>query len=196
VSAEQGRYADEYVQDGPYGFIGSQAGRFAFDLVQTLPTVERPMTFERGELPSWDDDDRRAFDRYGEFETDLALIEPHQTVSADARLKLARNVRRLNAALPFTEGERHWLLTAWSYMTLQGIEVADGIVAARTSVVSAGRRQPLRGDELVRRWAAWRRERDEFKDQRTLSEATFVLRLIGEQLVPQDRWPNGYVGLG
>jgi hypothetical protein len=195
MSTEQGNNVPDYEQNGPYGGMGREIGSFAFHMLSALEARGEDMPYASDETPRWGESDRKTFEYLHEFDTGIAFMKPADEVGAPELGDLFRNFRRFSSALPFSEGERHWLFAAYRSFSPLGIELEEGIVTTETTIVSAGLRQPLHGRDLVRRWAAWRREADEFAAQGSLTEANVALRFIGEQLVPKARWPAGYVGL-
>jgi hypothetical protein len=195
MSAEQrGHAASRLFENGPYGGVACDVGETAFFLFMNLEAAGHKMPFAPDETPRWDSADYEAFEHLDSYDSGIALMQLGSEIPTDDLQTLFRNFRHLGAALPFSEGERHWLFEANRSLRPLGIDLVEGIIAADTHVISGGLRQVLRGRELVRRWAAWRRQADEFGEPngRNLIEATHTLRLIGEQLVPRPLWPSGY----
>lgn len=189
-------YTNEYVENGPYGGDGREVGRFALYLSQVLRSTTAETAIGPDGSPGWDKHDRKAFDYYDDFQSGIAFIETAVDfdpvpdgvpagVSGDDLGDLYRKFHRFHAALPFSEGERYWLLAADRRFSKQDTDLVAGLLASHTTIVSAGIRQPLHGRDLVRRWAAWRRETDEFAGQGSLDEAHTVLRSIAAQLLPE-----------
>jgi hypothetical protein len=125
-------------------------------------------------LPTWDSagSDHRAFRIYADFRDTLNYTEPHD----DTGETFWHAVDLFHAALPFSEGERRWFLDAYKSarsveLTKFGMRAQEVIASAETTITSNGLHKVIKGRELIRRWAAWRREIDEFADQGTVEEA-------------------------
>lgn len=186
----------------PYGADGDSVGSFAWQLreILGLPTGEMP--FASDEQPRWDRVDERAFLCLVDMNAGLPFLDPSESVEGRDVADLFRHFRRFHAALPFAEGERHWLLGAYKTIPreslpkgmtpreafqLRGIsDVVAGLAVTETVIISAGLRTRVIGRDLIRRWAAWRREADEFAGQGSLLEARNMLQLIGHELAPAE----------
>lgn len=179
-------------QEGRYGPAGSEMWRDATRLLNNLLAPKPDLAFMPGDPPQWDEGDIAAFANYHAFERSVPFLEPQSSVGGDSLVDgqdlgdLFRNFRELNACLPFSEGERHWLLA-------QALEVrayqdygafVTGLIPVETPVISDGIQQKLVGEDLARRWPAWRREQQEFSGQGSLQKAQRLLGRIIYELVP------------
>lgn len=176
----------------PYGPAAIDLGLraiFMFECIDTKP-IWRGGTNQR-----WLLNDREAFMDTMEylFSVREAQTKPLIDVGPPARdhsgVALERHLESVHEALPFTEGERHWLIQTFYYPGGRGdlgrpeSSIRD---ATRTEpyVLSAGRQQSLDGQSLLDRWYAWRRDIFEFKGEGSRETACKALLGIGEILVP------------
>jgi hypothetical protein len=182
----------------PYGPAGEELQFDAMRLLDNLLAPKAEMAFGPGETPQWTKDDDSAFWCFYAFDASVAFLDdpPAEEGRADyvdgADVgNLFRNFRELNASLPFSEGERHWLLgLRTEHIRGRDYEAFFGrLVAAETTVISAGVQQELVGRDLARRWPAWRREEQEFTGQGSLQNAQRLLSRIAHHVVP-----NGLTG--
>jgi len=171
-----------------YGAAGEEVASAAVHLLDNLLAPKTPLPFRRSEKPCWASDDLKGFEDLLEIDSGVAHLEPapDPIVDGNQLAQLFRNFRELNASLPFREGERHWLIGAWrANRELKPSPRVEAIIEAReTTVISAGLRQPLDGQDLVRRWAAWRREEHEFDGQDSRRRAQVLLGSIMHELLP------------
>jgi hypothetical protein len=175
--------------EGPYGGIGDEGGEHALQLLENLLAPKTPMPFASGETPRWDDTDQQGFHFLFGLQSDINCIDPSydDTISTGEIIDPWHGIA---TALPFSEAERYWMLEAqrrhWRTHRQRDPEVplTESIVSVETTVMSAGVRQVLRGRDLARRWAAWRREADEFSGQGGLTTALSMLNHIAYELVP------------
>jgi hypothetical protein len=123
-----------------------------------------------------DGHDRLNLDRWIEIVTGLDIIEVPPEVPPDERAKLHEAVTAFHTAMPFTEAERRWLITVGMEGDDATHELSEVIARKTDEIMAAGVRQPVSGRELMRRWAAWRREADEFAGQGSLEMARMALR--------------------
>lgn len=177
----------------PYGPAGDELQHDAVRLLDNLLAPKTEIAFGPGEAPRWAEDDDRAFWHFYGLDNSVAFLEdpPAEEGRADYVdgadvANLFRNFRELNASLPFSEGERHWLLDLRKGHILgRDHETFFGrLVAAETTVISAGVQQELVGRDLARRWPAWRREEQEFTGQGSLQNAQRLLSRIAHHIVP------------
>ena len=186
---------------GRYGEAGVEAGLFAFHLRDHLPSSDPEMPPALGgrqpdelldEHPGWTHEDHVVFGYFMDFEDDIALLRPADEVFDSEQIDLFDNLRHFHAALPFNEGERHWLIAA--ERVAQEIPVPAGTFEHMSpmegEIISAGVKQPVVGFDLVRRWVAWRREADDFEGQGSLDEARSALDLVGRELLPEMDQPS------
>jgi hypothetical protein len=189
-----------YGRHGPYGSIGDGTGVDALQLLDNLLAPKTPMPFEPGEAPRWDEADWSGFDHLYALQGGMDCIDPSWNVDGLSTGELIRPWQHLTTALPFSEAERFWMIDASRehWRKHRTPDLSNEIVTVETTVMSAGLRQVLRGRDLVRRWASWRREADEFAAQGSLTTAIFLLDHMAYELVPdefskpafRDRYPN------
>jgi hypothetical protein len=112
--------------------------------------------------------------------SDLAILTPQ------AARRLDRAINDYHDALPFTPAERRWFYAQFCSddEALQSADPLDhaGIVnrIAKTDgrIITIGKREHVRGAELVRRWWAWRRGAGEYEGDSTVDVAHDALRRI------------------
>jgi hypothetical protein len=202
MSIERGLYLAQSAS--PYGYIGGETGEHALRLLENLLAPKTPMPFEPGETPQWDDTDIEAFDNVMELDADMRCIDPGFDIEEGSTGITRKAWQTLTPSLPFSEGERNWLIKALrqpsghiDQPTVRA-RFPHAFLPAEATVISGGTRQAVDGLELVRRWAGWRRETDEFADQGNITRAIFLLDHLAYELVPKmfttpgfrQRYPN------
>lgn len=179
-------------KEAPYGAIGNEGGEHALQLLENLLAPKTPMPFAPGQTPRWDKTDQRGFHSLFALQGDMNCIDPSydETISTG---ELTEPWHDLATSLPFSEAERYWMMWAqrkhWRTHRQRGPEevpLPESIVTEKAVVMSGGVRQALRGRDLVRRWAAWRREADEFAGQGSLTAAIFFLDHMAYELTPAE----------
>jgi hypothetical protein len=177
-------------QEGPYGRDGDEGGEHALQLLENLLAPKTPMPFAPDETPRWDETDRRGFDYLYALHGDMDCIDPSWEMNGPGTGELTEPWHHLTAALPFSEGERYWMIDAQHKHRRRhrdpGVPLPKSLITVETTVMSGGLRQAVRGRDLVRRWAAWRREADEFAGQGGLTTALFLLDHLAYELVPAE----------
>jgi hypothetical protein len=183
----------------PYGLAGQQLGELAFKLAPYLASPTKEMPFAPGDTPRWTDDDRQTF--WGElmdFEFSVPMLE--REVEREAKGDFDRrfpNIVRFHAALPFSEDERRWYVAEHGIVweldvdkrmdALEKARVEEGTdeeIAIEAQIIALGTQQGVDRRDFVRRWAAWRREVDEFAGQGQIDDARTALDLLGHELLP------------
>jgi hypothetical protein len=148
---------------------------------------QQPVTSEYpSPVPELDEYDISSFEDFGELTTGIRFIDSHPDSEGHELGNLHRDFRRLFAATPFTEGERRWLYEEPSHRTQRGL---GELVGQTAEILDAGVLQVVQGRDVVRRWWAWRRERDEFAGQGSLDEAREALGAMSLKLVSEKLWP-------
>ncbi|MGC2375539.1 MAG: hypothetical protein WA484_16865 [Solirubrobacteraceae bacterium] len=177
--------------ESPYGMTGGETGEHALGLLENLLTPKTPMPFKPGETPRWDDTDIEAFDYVMELDGDMRCIDPTFEEGTVNTGETHRAWQPLELSLPFSEGERRWLIQALrkpsgnTHKPSVRARYPNAFLPTEATVVSGGIRQQVEGRDLVRRWASWRRETDEFADQGNITRAIFLLDHLAYELVPQ-----------
>jgi hypothetical protein len=155
------------------------------------PHGDVPVTSEG--LPTWAESDDKAFESYSTFTNSLRYV----VVPNDDTRELGDTVDRFHATMPFSQGERRWFHDVYGEATklecdVPGFSLPEILADAEATIISNGLHQIVRGRELMRRWAAWRRQTDEFAGQGTLSQAQRYVDKI-ENLVLRDHNPEAIV---
>jgi hypothetical protein len=186
MSRERGGESAPKREYGRFGYHGNQVGRAALWMLGDL-LKEKPNASDTSDEVTWDKSDLSAFHMLQELDTGIKFIEPGPRVEGSDIGDLHRVFARLHASLPFSEPEREWL---WSRQHKPGQEIPHGLIGETAEIVSAGVLHVLQGRDLVRRWWAWRRERDEFAGQASLDEARQALATLTETLVIESNLPS------
>lgn len=167
----------------PFGPYAHELASHAGELYRILraPRGEVPMT-ANGE-PTWTEGDQDAFGVYCDFRAVLGDLN-----TAEGVYELLETVDRFHAALPFSEGERRWLID--TKRTISRAERTEVLVGMEAIITSNGLRQVVRGGELVRRWSAFRHSTDEFARLGTVEEARHHARDIALRIQPHMPFPD------
>jgi hypothetical protein len=198
-------YAERDVRWGP---ATEELGDQAYELAHWLATP-RDLSLPPDGLdgsPRWDYYDRRAFDAWLNFDGSAKLATPEHQVFGDGEVLISgvpEDERdqyldyavRLQAALPLSRGEQHWLAhVASSYgqaeagrPDISGREPDIKLVDLQPVIFDAGIRRTLDGKELVRRWSQWRREIGSFEHQGSLAEARLAVESIARLILTPAR---------
>jgi hypothetical protein len=177
---------------GPYGEDGDVGGEYALELLDNLLAPKTVMPFAPDETPRWDKSDQDGFEWLFALQDNMDYLDPAADLDAPATGHVAAPWHCCTVALPFSESERYWLIDAqrrhWRSYPQRDPEVplSESIVGVETTVMSGGLRRALHGRDLVRRWASWRREADEFAGQGGLTTALFLLDHLAYELVPDE----------
>jgi hypothetical protein len=177
---------------GPYGLGGTQVGEFAFRLRERLSEPDKEMPFAPGETPRWNRNDRGEFGALMDLETSLPMLERDDAVQGRDVHELFPNLRGFHDMLPFSDDERRWLVAG--DRDLYGLwdtpsDPEEGVLVD-VGIIATGERDGMAGGDMVRRWAAWRREVDEFAGRAILSQTDSFLKLLGRDLVHEQGWPE------
>jgi hypothetical protein len=164
----------------PYGELALELGSHAYELSLRLRAPHGDVPTTASGKPMWTEDDNEAFGVYCDFRADLGDLSP-----AEGIYELLETVDRLHAALPFSEGERRWLIdTKRGMREVPYAKRPKALVGLEAIVTSNGLRQVVQGQELVRRWAAFRRSTDEFAHLGTVDEAIRHAQEIARRIQP------------
>jgi hypothetical protein len=173
--------------NGPFGDFGYEIGEWALKFLAELQ--DKPVISGSSSAENRSFADRDAFEAFVELDTGLRFVEAAASTGGEEIGDLHRSFEDLHVALPFTEGERRWML--WDYKNWQG----RGLVALKgqtVKIMDAGVTSVVSGDDVIRRWSAWRREQDEFAGQGGLELARRSLRDIASRVLTDDTWPDDY----
>jgi hypothetical protein len=184
MTTEHGSDGSGGIGHEQYGIARREVGDFAFVLLDHLALVSKEMPFAPGDTPRWDDDDRQAFADLMDFEASVQGLEDEIQGDFDSTFP---NVSRFHAALPFSDEDRRWIVDERNMVwELESEDLAriEGSFPFEARIITLGLRQGVDRTDLVRRWAAWRRDADEFADQGKLEIACEALALIGRELLP------------
>jgi hypothetical protein len=167
----------------PYGERAPEIADHVYGLALVLRAPHGDVPTTASGEPTWTEDDHNAFGVYGNFCAYLGDLEP-----AVGIYELSETIDRLHAALPFSEGERRWLLDV--QREISDVELPEGLIGLEAIVTSSGLRTVVQGRELVRRWAAFRRSTDEFARLGTVEEAQAHAREIARRIQPNLPLPD------
>jgi hypothetical protein len=166
--------------------LGNYAGVLHADIVKRR---EETMPFEPDgdpfwkENPFWGDSDIQAFGALVDFLRGVHALDERMERPIDKRYQ---RVGQLYKLLPFTDVERGWIYDAGSHDwykqpgdddAMESARIWDGkaLIAIDHQIITIGDRQGDDKRDFVRRWAAWRRHRDEFTDIRPFQNAMAAL---------------------
>jgi len=176
----------------PYGRAPFLLGLRAVDALYDLCDVTGPDN-QAVDLDLWTASDLRSLQ--GWFNVEEKADPAHAALEAGSKsaYRLAELLDKYRVALPFSEAERHWLLAA--YDQAWGPESIATIRAQTAEVVSAGVRARIVGAQLIRRWASWRRQADEYQDRGTVNIAQGALLDMITTYSPNLEVPDTYFRL-
>ncbi len=169
--------------------LGSYAFMLSSDIIKRC---EESMPFAPDETPYWTDSDIRAFGGLLDFIRGAHALDERMERPIH---KHYRRVGQLYKLLPLTDDERQWTYTAWSHdwyrqpgdddeMRWAETRNRNSRVAIDHQIITIGDREGVDRRDFVRRWAAWRRHRDEFTDIRPFHNAMAALSDIGFAMNP------------
>jgi hypothetical protein len=195
MTAEQG--GEESPKRPPYELHGAehQLGSTVFLFLEHLASPSREMPFAPGEPLRWATHDRLLLGVLTDIERFIPVAEEAlEERKAAGQEAPGTNVDsrfpalgRFYAALPFTAAERRWLfaqqLTIWG---IDGDFTWTGAFPYEERILTLGQREGIDRSDLVRRWPAWRRGADEFKDGVQLAAAEESLTELGRELLMGD----------
>jgi hypothetical protein len=158
----------------PYGDNGVEAASYAADLYADLARTS--------ETPESADD--LGLEELSELELLRTRLRPeHFAAIGEPQDQLDDIWTVFHTALPFSEGERVWVVEK-----VRGVdrvdETLDYVVVQEGEIVASGLRTRVSGRELMRRWIAWRHETDEYAGQGTLDVAREALAGLVVHLNP------------
>lgn len=177
--------------ESPYGMVGGETGKHVLGLLENLLAPKTPMPFEPGETPRWDDTDIEAIDYVMELDADMRCLDSSFDPEDGSTGETREAWQELTPSLPFSEGERGLLIHALRRPSWHTDEPSvrmrypHAFLPTEATVVSGGVHQVVQSRDLVRRWASWRREADEFADQGNITRAIFLLDYLAYELVPR-----------
>jgi hypothetical protein len=181
-------------KESPYGPVAQELGLSAVSTVDAL--TDEPK-WRGGTQRHWLPSDSRSFERTLDFARLASDAQGHLDVfTTDDSPEdmdggtIATNLDMLHTSLPFSEGERHWLIYTMFIASgwiphARHAHTAVGKVRQRTSgTPDAGHFRPVRGTDLLDAWWAWRRDVFEFENSGMIDYAASALRGIASILVP------------
>lgn len=175
----------------PYSMTGEDIGNAAVNLRDRVAAYgvhdsipNRP--------PIWNKADDMAFSCFLDLEERLPSPsferergEPIETHFPD--------LERFHAAVPFTAAERDWLVAKsralWEVEPKDMLAIHNGTFSMEQKIIELGAQQGVAGTDMVRRWAAWRRNLHEFRDHPTSEEAGDALARLIQQIFPYGPYP-------
>jgi hypothetical protein len=167
-----------------YGLPGVQVGEFAVLLRDRIAASGEQPPVPPGQAREWDDADRTSFGFLLDMEESLPMLDD---VVEDVPSRLPE-IGRFHAALPFTDAEREWLLAKqkalWEPRSEHLRQIHAGTFSVKQRIVELGEEQHVAGADMVRRWAAWRRNADEFAENSSREDAAYALDKLAHELLP------------
>jgi hypothetical protein len=182
----------------PYADGGDDVARQARWLLESLcvPLEAAGYYDERpGQKTRWHEADEEALMEYLLLEELVPRMRPTDEVSHEEMDAFMVKMYALRAAMPLTEPERHWVRQLWNAFDSAETNFDEALERQEAEVVVAGLRQVVKGDEILRRWTAWRKETDEFAGQGTLDMAREATRGILALIWPSAPYPDAYLRL-
>jgi len=185
-----GEVPAQTMQGSPYGHYATEAGQAALRSVDHL--ADDPV-WRGGTQRRWLESDYTTFARMVAClsSLDLARSEVGAGPPCGHLNRLQSNIAILRAAVPFTEGERHWLEDKGSRLhRVNPIFPRDfahwiKVDAGEPIIYEAGRQRRIVGREILDAWWAWRRAVFEFEGQESVDLARQALHGIGAILIPR-----------
>lgn len=187
------RYERNY--ESPHGQqVAQELGEYALDVVDGIEW-KWPWPWRGSPKPRWSRDDRYGFGvtmeyllRASDAQTTLLVDGTNPAARDHAGVDLETHMGNVHAALPFTEGERHWLIHLFGDgggdLDQPERSIRKAARETHPMVWSAGHRQPVVGQDLLNHWYAWRRDIFEFEGEGSREAACRALLGVGEILVP------------
>jgi len=169
----------EGVRFEPFGESGAEAASAASTMATILawPVDRAELLVER---PDYD-----ALNVLCDLDETRQRLRPERHLITD---EVQGNLDRLwtsfYTALPFSEGERAWVIDTIQHspriITVE--KTVDFVSDQEGEIVAEGVRRRVSGSELMRRWLAWRRETEEYAGQGTLAVARETLGRLERHL--------------
>jgi hypothetical protein len=181
------RYSDPMgeASGNPYGDAGEEVGFHAWQMLEL---------FSQDLDPTWQYDyDAEALNNLLEMDVWIPHIRATGEVDIEEMTEFTQNLAGFGAALPLTAPERNWLVQRFNALDPYFDSVAKTLGGCEDEIVSGGIRRVVRGDELLKRWIAWRRQTGDYANQGTLDLAREALRGVVEKLVLHEPLPPSYV---
>ena len=163
------------------------------------------------DLDSWGQADTTGFTSWRSLECELQKLPLPEELDKDRqRLPFERLTAQLHSALPYSEGERHWLMNTEPPDPLLLLPVPldnktivevqsryhERYFGLEARIVSAGLIHVVSGRDLMRRWLSWRSETDEYTGQGSLDLARDALASLIKLVAPDEDIPRSYLSLG
>jgi hypothetical protein len=169
----------------PYGDAGAEVGRHAWQMLE-LFSQELDSTWQP-------DYDAEALSHLLDMDLWIPHVRATGEVDIEEMTEFTQNLAGFGAALPLTAPERNWLVQRFEELDPYFAKVAKTLGGREDEIVSGGIRRVVRGDELLQRWVAWRRQTGDYEGQGTLDLAREALRGVVEKLVLHEPLPPSYV---
>jgi hypothetical protein len=178
-------------KESPYGPVAQELGLAAVRAVDALSDEPK---WRGGTQRRWLASDYLSFERTLEFVRLASEAQGHLDVfTTDDSPEdmdggtIATNLDMFHTCLPFSEGERHWLIHTMfidSELATQRITHVGRVRQQTEGTWDAGHFRSVRGSDLLNTWWAWRRDVFEFENGGMIDYATGALRGIAYILVP------------
>jgi hypothetical protein len=161
----------------PFGDVGTEIAYYARELIQSF-SIEPEVCDESGVMPRTDS---RALDNWLGLEHLVPLVDVPIELEGDVRQRAHDALSSFHTALPFSEAERSWLVRLFRQLDAPTVEAFPiAVETQEAQIMSAGVKRVVTGRDLMRRWVAWRRERDEFEGQASLDKVREALQRVQE----------------
>lgn len=181
----------------PYGPVAAELGLAAVRAVNTLAEIPE----WRGEAGHrWLQSDHRAFVETIRYAFQAREAQTRLVIPADVRdpydeMPLDWHIDTVHDALPFSEGERHYLIEYFYLTAGEGgpAEDAAGLVLAPPEysatdprfIMDAGQLRPLDATRVLDRWWSWRRAALGYAEHHTVDIACKALASVAAITTPQ-----------
>lgn len=173
------RTPDQSQYGEPFGDVGTEIVTFARLLTKSF-SADPEASDELGAMSRTDCWD---LEYMLELEHLIPLIDVPVELEGDVRQRAHDAFGALHTALPFSEAERGWLVSVWRQERLQAVEDLPVVMSNHEAqIISAGVQRAVSGRDLMRRWTAWRRGRDEFDGYDGFTQAREALQSVEEML--------------
>lgn len=174
----------------PYGLSGRQVGNYAVLLRDHIAASDEQHARSPDQAPLWDRVDRGTFGFLLALEESLPMLDDEVGDTSGQFPALVN----FHASLPFTATEREWLVAKsgalWESEPKDVSHIQSDTFSVEQKIIELGAQQGIAGADMVRRWAAWRRNADEFTENSTREEAAYALDGLAHELLPYGHNPD------
>src|ERR1700682_5309756 len=179
---------DPWRLTSPFQDYTQKLGQYGVGLLDYL-CIERPDADD----PDWQQRDSLGWDQWMSLEHTLQDLSLPAELDAERQLRpFHERVHRFHTALPYTEAERGWLMTANGCTGGTLEEMPGKLYDQEECIVAAGLLRVVNGRDLTRRWISWRRETDEYTGQDMVDYTRELLRDVIQLGTPDLPLPECY----